>query len=24
VLVGLLVGVTASCYTAFAQFRRYV
>jgi F0F1-type ATP synthase assembly protein I len=24
VLIGLLVGITASCYTAFAQFRRYV
>jgi F0F1-type ATP synthase assembly protein I len=24
VLIGLLAGVTASCYTAFAQFRRYV
>ena len=24
VLVGLLVGVIASCYTAFAQFRRYI
>jgi F0F1-type ATP synthase assembly protein I len=22
--VGLLAGITASCYTAFAQFRRYV
>ena len=21
---GLLVGVIASCYTAFAQFRRYI
>jgi F0F1-type ATP synthase assembly protein I len=24
VLIGLLAGITASCYTAFAQFRRYV
>jgi F0F1-type ATP synthase assembly protein I len=24
VLIGLLLGITASCYTAFAQFRRYV
>ena len=24
VLIGLLVGVIASCYTAFAQFRRYI
>ena len=23
-LIGLLLGITASCYTAFAQFRRYV
>jgi F0F1-type ATP synthase assembly protein I len=24
VLIGLLVGITASCYTAFAQFRPFV
>jgi F0F1-type ATP synthase assembly protein I len=24
VLIGLLLGITASCYTAFAQFRRNV
>jgi F0F1-type ATP synthase assembly protein I len=24
VLIGLVLGITASCYTAFAQFRRYV
>ena len=24
VLIGLLLGITASSYTAFAQFRRYV
>jgi F0F1-type ATP synthase assembly protein I len=24
VLIGLLLGITASCYTAFAQFRRYI
>jgi len=23
VLIGLLLGIAASCYTAFAQFRRY-
>jgi F0F1-type ATP synthase assembly protein I len=23
VLIGLLAGIAASCYTAFAQFRRY-
>ena len=24
VLIGLLLGIAASCYTAFARFRRYV
>ncbi len=24
VLIGLLVGITASCYSVFAQFRRYI
>jgi F0F1-type ATP synthase assembly protein I len=24
VLIGLVVGITASCYSAFALFRRYV
>ncbi len=24
VLIGLLIGIAASCYTAFAQFRHYV
>ena len=24
VLIGLLAGITASCFTAFAQFKRYM